>query len=146
MERKHPHPLRRLHARMHANRVTGLMTKVVVTFLGLAVLMAGVVMMVTPGPGIVAIILGLVILSTEWDWAERWVDRTRAYAHETAERARQLDPAVRRRRIALTVVAVIGVVAVLSLIVHQFGWPGFVVDGWDLVQGLSSRVPELPGM
>lgn len=141
-----PHPLRRLHARMHANRVTGLLTKIVVTCLGVAVMGTGVVMMVTPGPGIVAIILGLVILSAEWDWADRWVDRARAYAHETAEKARNLDPAVRRRRMALTALAVVVLVAVLALCVQQFGWPGFAVGGWDWVQGLSGSVPELPGM
>lgn len=142
----HAHPLRRLHARMHANPVTGLMTKVVVTCLGLTVMAAGLVMMVTPGPGIVGILLGLVILSTEWDWADRWVDRARAYAHETAERARQLDPAVRRRRMALTALAVLVVVGLVVLYVVQLGWPSFAVGGWDWVQGLSSAVPELPGM
>lgn len=63
----HDGRLKRLHSRLHANPVTGLVTKIVVTFVGVGVLGAGLVMMVTPGPGIVGIILGLAILATEWE-------------------------------------------------------------------------------
>ncbi|WP_181311189.1 PGPGW domain-containing protein [Nocardioides campestrisoli] len=138
--------LRRLHARAHANRLTGLITKVVVTLVGCMVIVAGLVMMVAPGPGIVAILLGLGILSTEWAWADRWVDRARAYAHQAAEKARQMDPAVRRRRIALTVGAALVVALLVWAYLAYFGWPSLAVDGWDWVQDISPFVPDLPGM
>jgi uncharacterized protein (TIGR02611 family) len=35
------------------------------------VILAGIVMLVIPGPGIVTIIAGLAILATEYVWAER---------------------------------------------------------------------------
>lgn len=140
------HPLRRLHARMRANPVTGLMTKVVVTFLGTLVILAGLVMMVTPGPGIVAVILGLVILSSEWAWADRWVERARAYAKNAAEKARQMDPAVRRRRILAAGTGVVVVVVLLVGYVAVFDWPSLAVDGWDWLQSLWGVVPDLPGM
>jgi hypothetical protein len=41
---------RRLHVHLHRNPITGLITKVVVTALGVVVIGAGLVMMVTPGP------------------------------------------------------------------------------------------------
>ena len=50
--------------------------RVVVLVVGLALVAAGLVMLVTPGPGIAAIIAGLALLSTEFDWAKRllnWV-------------------------------------------------------------------------
>ncbi len=140
------HPLRRLHDRLHRNRVTGLITKIVVTVIGVAIIGAGLVMLVAPGPGIVGIIVGLGVLSLEYQWAERWMQAMKAKAQEAAERARQLDPAVRRRRLALTFLAVVVVVGGAAAYVSVYDWPGFAVSGWDWVQSLSSVVPELPGM
>lgn len=140
------HFFKRLHTRLHRNPVTSLATKVVVTCLGVAVIAAGFVMMVTPGPGIVAIVVGLGLLATEWDWAERWVHAARAKAHEAAERARAVDPAVRRRRIALIALAVVVVAGAVIGYLAVYDWPVLAVDGWDWIQDLSSMVPELPGM
>ena len=41
---------------------------------------AGLAMMVLPGPGIIVSIAGLVVLSTEFVWAERVLDRSKAKA------------------------------------------------------------------
>jgi uncharacterized protein (TIGR02611 family) len=51
--------------------------RIAVTIAGFAVLIAGGVMMVTPGPGVLVIVLGLAILATEWAWAERALDRAK---------------------------------------------------------------------
>lgn len=141
-----PHWLKRIHERLHANPVTGAATKVVVTIIGVAVFAAGVVMMVTPGPGIVGIVAGLAILATEWDWADRWVKLARQKAHEAAEKARNMDPAVRRKRALLTAGATLTAAGVVALLIWQFGWPSLAVSGWDKVQSISDVVPELPGM
>lgn len=45
--------------------------RVAVTIGGFLVLLAGVAMLVLPGPGIVVIIAGLAILATEYVWAQR---------------------------------------------------------------------------
>ncbi|HUK36625.1 MAG TPA: PGPGW domain-containing protein [Vicinamibacterales bacterium] len=42
---------------------------------GFALLVLGVVMVVTPGPGWVAIAAGVSLLAKEYDWARRWRDR-----------------------------------------------------------------------
>lgn len=139
-------PFKRLHARLHRNPVTGLVTKVVVTIIGVGVLCAGLVMMVTPGPGIVGIIVGLAILALEYDWAERWMHAAKARYHDAADRAKQLDPAVRRRRIALTLLVVVLVVGGLTAYLVTYDWPSWALVGWDTVQGIGTFVPELPGM
>ena len=54
---------------------------------GLAVLLAGVAMLVLPGPGIIVVILGLAILATEFAWAERALDKTSASAATALTRA-----------------------------------------------------------
>ncbi len=141
-----PHWLKRLHERLHAHPVTGAATKVVVTAVGLLVLTAGLVMMVTPGPGIVGIIAGLGILATEWEFARRWLATAKRKAQEAAEKARTMDPAVRRKRVLLTACGVALGAGILAVLVWQLGWPGLAVSGWDRVQSISDAVPELPGM
>lgn len=56
---------------------SGLVRKVAVAVTGSTVTAAGVVMLVTPGPGIVAILGGLGILSTEFKTARRALNRLR---------------------------------------------------------------------
>ena len=46
---------------------------------GFTVLLAGVVMLVTPGPGWVTIALGLAILAGEFVWARRLLDRLKEH-------------------------------------------------------------------
>lgn len=54
--------------------------KIVILVSGMAVLIAGIVMLVIPGPGLLGIIAGLAILATEFAWA-RWMLK---YAKERA--------------------------------------------------------------
>lgn len=137
---------RRTHRHLHRNPITGFATKVVVTIIGLGVVGAGLVMMVTPGPGIVGILVGLGILSTEWHWAERWMHAMKDKAQQAADRARDLDPAVRRRRLALTLVGLVVIAGAVWAYVATYDWPRFAVSAWDWVQGLTGVLPELPGM
>ena len=48
--------------------------RVIKIVVGFTVLLAGVVMLVTPGPGWVVIALGLAILAAEFVWARRLLD------------------------------------------------------------------------
>ena len=53
--------------------------KIFITIAGWAVLIVGVIMLVTPGPGWVFIILGLGILATEYAWAHRLVEKAKEH-------------------------------------------------------------------
>lgn len=48
--------------------------------IGFTLLLAGVVMLVTPGPGWVTIALGLAVLAAEFVWARRLLNRLKAEA------------------------------------------------------------------
>ena len=48
--------------------------------MGFTVLAAGVAMLLLPGPGIVTIAIGLTILSAEFVWARRWLERMKRHA------------------------------------------------------------------
>ena len=93
-----PSRWRRLHHRLHRNRLTSVVTTVAVTVLGSVVLVAGLVMMVTPGPGLLGIVAGLAILAAEWDWAARWLDGTRRKLDQARTAALGTDPRTRGRR------------------------------------------------
>jgi hypothetical protein len=55
---------------------------------GYALLAAGVVMLVTPGPGIVTVVAGLAVLARHWRWAERLKDRVLSRIRDTATQLR----------------------------------------------------------
>lgn len=63
--------------------------RIAVTLVGFAVLAAGLVMMVTPGPGILLIVAGLAILGTEYAWARRALAEAKRRAGEVAGVARR---------------------------------------------------------
>ena len=51
--------------------------RIVVGIVGVTVLIIGVVMLVTPGPALIVIPVGLAILSIEFTWARAWLKRLR---------------------------------------------------------------------
>jgi uncharacterized protein (TIGR02611 family) len=76
-----------LHSPVDWLRWIGRNTKrIAVLVAGLAVLGAGVTMLVLPGPGIIVILLGFAILATEFAWAERALDRTTGTAAAAASK------------------------------------------------------------
>lgn len=54
--------------------------RLVVLVVGGSVLLVGVAMVVLPGPAVLVIPLGLVILAAEFAWARRWLERVREKA------------------------------------------------------------------
>lgn len=73
-------------------RIVRRVTSVVaVSVIGSVLIVAGLVMLVTPGPGLVAIIAGLAVWAREFRWAHRLLDRAKARLVEAraARRARR---------------------------------------------------------
>jgi len=68
---------------------------IAVLVVGLALVGAGVVMLVLPGPGILVIIAGLAVLATEFVWAEMVLDKAKAQATKAKDKA---TSRLRRRR------------------------------------------------
>ena len=103
----------RFRARIRRNKVLNTTWRVAVSVVGAVVLLAGLVMMVTPGPGWLAIVLGFAILATEFVWARRALLRARHAAHVAKRKA--LDPRVRRRnQIVLAAVLVLAAAACIT--------------------------------
>ena len=60
---------------MRLDKMPKMVRIVVVSVVGGALFAAGIVMIVTPGPAIVFIPLGLFLLASEFKWAERWAQK-----------------------------------------------------------------------
>lgn len=63
-----------------------------IAVVGVTVVLLGMVMIVTPGPALVVIPIGLAILAIEFTWARRWLSRLRetisnGMANDLARRA-----------------------------------------------------------
>jgi hypothetical protein len=74
-----------------------------------------VVMLVTPGPGIPVIVLGLTMLALEFAWAERWLERVLDRAERAVDQVTQGSPLRRALVVGVGVVALAGVVALVVL-------------------------------
>ena len=122
----HPRQWGRWQRRLHSHPALSLTTKVVVALVGGTVLLIGVVMIVTPGPALVLIPLGLAILATEFEWAHHWLEKARRKAQEARAKAEAMDPRVRRRRLLVGGVVVLLVVALAVGLVVAFGWPSYL--------------------
>lgn len=59
----------RLQAWARRKPATHAIWRAIVLVVGLAILIAGLIMLITPGPGWIAIFLGLAILASEFAWA-----------------------------------------------------------------------------
>ena len=63
--------------------------RIVVLVVGLALVVAGVAMLVLPGPGIVVVIAGLAVLASEFAWAERMLDTAKEQAAKAGGAAKK---------------------------------------------------------
>lgn len=70
--------------------------RIAVAVVGATVLLIGMVMLVTPGPAIVVIPIGLAILSVEFAWARHWLKRMRESI--STQNSRRMDRRVEEHR------------------------------------------------
>jgi uncharacterized protein (TIGR02611 family) len=115
--------IERVRARQRRHRQRNRIYRVAFAVAGFVVLLAGLIMLVTPGPGIPVIILGLGMLALEFAWAERWLERFLEKAEDAVEQVSQGSPL---QRAGLLAVGALSVVVLIAIIVF-----------WD--------IPYLPG-
>lgn len=112
--------------------------RLMVLILGAAVSTAGVAMLALPGPGLLVIILGLVILATEFAWAERVLDKTTSTAAGAATKVTDNT----KGRIAL---AASGITMIIGGLVVAILFSGLVVLGISVaIAGVIGLVTLLP--
>jgi uncharacterized membrane protein YfcA len=63
-----------------------LLRRIAVTIVGTVILAVGVVLLVAPGPGLLVILLALIVLAGEYEWARRNLTAVRARARSAADK------------------------------------------------------------
>jgi len=116
--RPRPKLIERLELRRATHRERHLLFRFLFGVTGSVVLAAGLVMLVTPGPAFVLIPIGLAMLSMEFVWAERLLDRSLEQAAKAQQKAAETTRAQR-------VLAAIGAGLALAA-------AGLAVLWWDI--------------
>lgn len=112
--------------------------RLMILIVGFAVLLAGIAMLALPGPGMLVIILGLVILAQEFAWAEKVLDRTASTAAGAATK-------VTGNNTGRAALAFSGCSLIIGGIVGAILFPQFVVVGVSVaIGGAIGLVTLLP--
>jgi uncharacterized protein (TIGR02611 family) len=106
--------IERVRARQARHKERHRLYRIAFALVGFLVCAAGLVMLVTPGPGIPVIVLGLAMLALEFAWAERWLERLLNRAEQAVEQVTQGSPA---KRAALLSVGVLALAATIVMVV-----------------------------
>jgi uncharacterized protein (TIGR02611 family) len=109
-EQRRPRPklIEKLEARRATHRERSRLFRIGFGIVGMLVLVGGLIMLVTPGPAFVLIPIGLAMLSLEFVWAERLLEKSLEQAQIAQEKAAQTT---RTQRILVAVATVLGVAA-----------------------------------
>ncbi len=89
--------------------------RVVVAIFGFLVVLAGLAMLVLPGPGLLVIAIGLGILALEFVWAERLLERTVDKMDDAADAVKRSSRKQQALGVALLAVGAAGLVAAAVL-------------------------------
>jgi uncharacterized protein (TIGR02611 family) len=96
----------RLAERREAHLQRGRFYRIGFAIAGATVTLAGIAMLVTPGPAFVIIPIGLAMLALEFAWAERMLDRALDHADVAARKAAETTRAQRILAAIATALAV----------------------------------------
>jgi uncharacterized protein (TIGR02611 family) len=103
----------RIEARREIHRQMHWLPRIMVATVGFFVLLAGLAMLFLPGPAILVIPIGLAILSLEFVWAERLLERA---LDSGATVGGWLGRLVRRQSFLLVAAAVLGLAAIATFL------------------------------
>jgi uncharacterized protein (TIGR02611 family) len=103
-----PSLVERLRAQRERHMERSLIVRAVFVVAGFTVLLAGVAMLVLPGPAFAVIPIGLAILSLEFAWAGRLLEKALIQAEKAKQSAKETTTA---QRIAIAAAVVLAVAA-----------------------------------
>jgi tellurite resistance protein TerC len=63
--------------------------RIAIAVIGATVILLGIAMLVLPGPGLLTIVGGLAILSLEFAFAKRWLDRIKRATHQAVDEVKR---------------------------------------------------------
>ena len=84
-----PRIVQRLEAQRERHRQRSFLVRMLYTILGFTVLIAGLLMLVLPGPALIVIPVGLALLSLEFVWAEGLLERALVHGDNAKRKAQE---------------------------------------------------------
>lgn len=114
--RPRPKLIEKLEERRESHRERSRLFRIGFGIVGMMVLVGGLVMLVTPGPAFVLIPIGLAMLSLEFVWAERLLEKSLEQAQIAQEKAAQTT---RTQRV---LGAIAGLLAVAACVLAVLWW------------------------
>ena len=106
-----PSLVERLQSQRDRHRARPKVVRALYAVVGFTLLLGGLAMLVLPGPAFVVIPIGLALLSLEFSWAERALERALVEAEKARQRAAETTPL---QRALSAVAAALGVAAFVA--------------------------------
>lgn len=112
--------------------------KTLLTVLGWVLVVAGVAALILPGPGLLLLLAGLVVLSQEYDWAERRVEPVKDKAFEVAKQGVATIPRILMSALGALCVIAAGVFWWMNPDIPEIGpiGPDLPFGGWATGSGI----------
>jgi uncharacterized protein (TIGR02611 family) len=110
-DRPRPKLIEKLQERRDAHRARSRVIRALYAAVGVTLLLAGLIMLVTPGPAFAIIPVGLFILALEFSWAESALERSLEQAEAARRKAAETSRTQRILSATAGVLAVAGLVA-----------------------------------
>jgi uncharacterized protein (TIGR02611 family) len=102
--------------RRERHRERSRIIRAVVVLAGFVVVLAGIVMIPLPGPGLLVVAAGLAVLALEFVWAERLLERT------IDEMSKATDKVKRASRWQQAVLVFLGALAAVAVVTAAYAW------------------------
>lgn len=103
-----------------------------VTILGWVLVLLGLAALILPGPGLLLLLLGLIVLSQEYEWAERRVEPVKEKAFDVARQGVSTYPRIALSALGATALVAVGVLWGLDPPIPSAGpiGPHLPAGGW----------------
>lgn len=111
--------------------------RVAIEVVGWTLVLAGIAALVLPGPGLLGLFAGLLVLSQQYEWAERRLQPVKTAAYKSAADSVQTWPRILMSLSGVAALAAFGVLWIVGPAAPGW-WP--VRDSWWLIGGIGTGI------